>query len=112
MPQIIRTIDDYFIEKKRDLYLLRFSKMKTKDEKLAQLMIMKWLKDNCPNILVEPIYPITNDSGFLALPWDNSHSIDFDKESLLLFTNKWEDENGNSKNSFFQCYIFKYEKDL
>ena len=109
MPRIVRTIDDYFSEKKRDLYLLRFVSPKSKECKQARKMIMDWFENNCQNLVIEPIYPIRNDSGYDVIPWDFSHSIDFNEQSLLQFTSEWEEEDGSSKNPFFQCYLIKYE---
>ena len=107
MPMIIWNISDYFYHKQRDLYFIRFHNVNldTNYNKLPEReMILKWFKDNLPHIEVKPIALVYMDSGMLSGGYDGAVSIDFDKESLKVFCERWEDGNDKSVDDRFQCY--------
>lgn len=121
MPQLIRNIDDYFREKKKDLYYIQFTEGKAvydilKKNKIdldnplkGEVEIKEWFARNLPDTLLEPIYPLKDDSGYLIAPWDHSFSIEFTSETLKIFTDAWENEDGGSVSSDFQCYYGPYK---
>lgn len=99
MPQLIPDIDDYFEERKRDLYLIKIKDKKT------ETMLIRWFKDNLPTIPIGRMFPFTKSSGMLFSP-AIGYFAEFDEESLQIFCKQWEDSHGNSTNKNFQCYHY------
>lgn len=98
MPRLIPDIDDYFEEKRKDLYLIKVKNSK------AEKTLLKWFNKYLPNTEIGRIFPFRKDSGMIFSP-AIGYFIEFDEVSLKAYCDKWEDENGQSLNSDFQCYI-------
>ena len=123
MPDIVRCFDDYFAEKKRDLYFITFGKSfqlslrplgkYINHEELDNIdsdppgreEIIAWLAEHLPNTEVAPLFPISWDSGIICLPYDGTISVEFDDASLAIFSARWEDGDGNSIDARMQCYF-------
>lgn len=99
MPQLIPDIDDYFEERKRDLYLIKIKDKKT------EAMLIKWFKNSLPQILIGRMFPFKKSSGMLFSP-AIGYFAEFDEESLQIFCKQWEDSHGYSTNKSFQCYYY------
>ena len=125
MPDIVRCFDDYFAEKKRDLYFITFGKSfqlslrplgkYINHEELDNIdsdppgreEIIAWLAEHLPNTEVAPLFPISWDSGIICLPYDGTISVDFDDESLAIFIERWEDNSGKSLDPRMQCRLIR-----
>lgn len=99
MPQLIPNVDDYFSKMKKDLYLLKISNEKSEHK------ILTWFSSNLPEINVNRIFPFTKSSGMISSP-EIAYSIEFNEETLKTFCKQWEDEDGNSLDKGFQCYLW------
>lgn len=125
MPHIVRCIDDYFTQKKRDLYFITFGKTALHSN-CNQLLdddinsddwdaftseppgrdeMLSWLAEHLPDVEVAPLFAITWDSGIICMPYDGTISIDFDEKSLAIFMEHWEDGDGKSLDPRMQCYL-------
>ena len=102
MPQVIKSVYDYLLEQKKDIYVLKFvcqskfnrSLFFDKDNpanKETQKEILTWFKEN--NI---DVYEAYMDKGLIS-GWDGTYYIDFQsKEQVNLYASKFEDSNGKS----------------
>ena len=125
MPMIVRCIDDYFTQKRRDLYFIVFGKEDGEWRVSSQLLadndddlladersdppgreeMLAWLAEHLPQVKVAPLFTHTWDSGIISVPYDGTISVDFDDASLATFSARWEDGDGNSIDTRMQCYF-------
>jgi len=115
MPALIRTIDQYFREEKRDLYYIVFGhKLDGSWRWLADAPanpagrdeLLTWFAEHLPACKIEPIYPFGERSGILCAPYPGSISVDFDEASLQAFCARWENAAAQSLDPRFQCYCY------
>jgi len=111
MPNLIRNIDQYFREEQRDIYYIVFGDMYAHDwlsnstpNPPGREELLAWFAEHLPACKIEPIYPFTYRSGILCAPYPGSFTVDFDEESLQTFCARWENAEGKSLDSRFQCY--------
>lgn len=119
MPMLIWTISDYFFYKRKDLYAIKFTEIEgghSEDDFIdvpidlsAREMLLNWFEENLPEVEIQPIYLFLSDSGIISAPYAGSISVEFDEQSLAKFMARWEDENGKSVDSRFQCYCYPLE---
>ena len=110
MPHIVRCIDDYFTEKKRDLYFIKFKAPRSRrhaslENPPGRRELMAWLAEALPQVEVAPLFTHSWNSGIISVEYDGTISVDFDDDSLAIFTARWEDEEGKSIDPRFQCYF-------
>lgn len=110
MPQAIRAPEEIFRAERKDLYIIRFKP----DEEMEWLPnppgrkeLVAWLKSNLPSVRIEPLAP-SEKSGILS-GYDGRIRVDFDQDSLAVFSAHWEDAEGASIDSRWQCYLWPYE---
>lgn len=133
MPLLIRTPDEIFrSEPGKDLYYVEFfypgkvaflhgmdysqvgdGVMHSSPEEHSvnppgRQELLDWLSATLPFVKVEPLAP-REGSGFLAGGIEGRLRIDFDPDSLAIFCARWENEEGSSLDSRWQCYHFPYE---
>ena len=99
MPKLILSIDDYFDREKKDLYFIRIFDEDKQDD------LFGWFKKNLPNIKTEEIITKSYRLGYELASWENDWVVYFDKDGLDLYIKTFEDENGNSREKGFQCYL-------
>jgi hypothetical protein len=118
MPQVIKSVFDYLLEKKRDIYALRlYSQAGVQDmrvffdashelNKALQEEVLCWFEENKINV-----YQVYMDPGLIG-GWDGVYYVDFEREDQVkAYTSKFEDGTGKSLNpKKYQMFIFSYEK--
>ena len=70
--------------------------------------LLDWLAATLPEVKVEPLGPMEG-SGFIEGGIDGRLRIDFDPESLAVFCDRWEEEDGTSLDCRWQCYCMSYD---
>jgi len=115
MPQLIKSVFEFLLEKKKDIYAL---KLKPQDgirfifneeseiNKVLQKEILSWFKEN--NINVQQVYM---DSGLLC-GWDGMYYVDFENDDQVkAYAERFEDKTGKSlEPEKYQMFIFSYEE--
>ena len=106
----MRCIDDYFTEKKRDLYFIKFKEPRSRrhaslENPPGRRELMAWLAEALPQVEVAPLFTHSWNSGIISVEYDGTISVDFDDDSLAIFTARWEDEEGKSIDPRFQCHF-------
>lgn len=105
MPQLIRTPEQIFREERKDLYLIRMCQGDGSDAPGWQ-EIQDWLHAHIPSAKVEMIGP-SEASGWV-MGYLGDLRVDFSAEELAVFCARWEDEQGNSIDPRFQCYLWPF----
>ena len=114
MPMVINCVDDYFHQKKRDLYFIVFGKDKksmldpfdhnVSDNPPGREELLAWFEHNLPQTEINPIFTFGWNSGFISARYDGAISVDFDEESLAVYCARWETPSGEPLDSRFACY--------
>jgi hypothetical protein len=104
MPQDIRTPEEIFRAERKDLYIIRFKpeeEMKWLPNPPGRKELLAWFTSNLPSVRIEPLAP-SEQSGILS-GYDGSIRVDFDQDSLAAYSAHWEDAEGASVDSRWQC---------
>ena len=120
MAMLVRNIDEFFYEYKKDLYLIKFRNNEpdkspisftTEEEREpdGKQEIVNWIKENLPKTTVMPIFPFSYDSGILCEPYDGSIALLWDEHDRDKFEKTWENQNGSSKDPRFQLFWYPLE---
>lgn len=113
MPQLIRTPEQIFREEEKDIYYIRFHEEYELDEPLeagtspASKEMLEWLRTTLPHVRVEKMAPSEN-SGWLS-GYFGDIRVDFSEADLATFCQRWENAQGKSKDSRFQCFLRPYD---
>lgn len=117
MPQVIKSVFEYLLEKKRDIYALRlYSQAGIQDigvffdtshelNKALQEEVLCWFEENKINV-----YQVYMDPGLIS-GWDGMYYVDFERaDQVKAYTSMFEDGTGKSlEPRKYQMFIFSYK---
>ena len=111
MPQLIRTPEQILREEYgKDLYFITFEDAEpfSWEPSPGHMELLAWFNTTLPHVKIELLGP-SEKSGILCGVLEQQIRVDFDAESVAIFSARWENEQGASIDARWQCYGVLYE---
>ncbi len=112
MVKLIRTPEQILREEYgKDLYLIIFNDAKNYswEPSPGHKELLAWFNTALPHTKIELLGPSEKSGIIMGGPRKQQIRVDFDAESIAIFTARWEDEHGKSIDARWQCYLMPYE---